>query len=283
MNSLPNRETSRIVLLGTGTPNAEPERSGPSVAVIAGGIPYLVDFGPGVVRRAAAAREAGVKELALHKLKRAFLTHLHCDHTAGYPDLILTPWVLTRDEPLEVYGPPGLRSMTEHVLSAYEEDVRERLSGLQPSNDSGCKVNVHEIEAGVVYEDSNVRVEAFMVNHGSLKAFGYKFRTPDRTITISGDTAPSDDLAEKYEGSDVLLHEVYSSAGFERYPRDWQLYHSSVHTSSLELAGIASRVKPGLLILYHQLLNGTTEDELLVEIREGYDGPVVSGKDLDVY
>lgn len=274
---------SKIILLGTGTPNADPDRSGPSVAIIAGGTPYLVDFGPGVVRRAAAAFKNGIKELAVRNLKIVFLTHLHSDHTAGYPDLILTPWVLNRDEPLEVFGPPGLKSMTDHILSAWEDDIRERLYGLQPSNPAGCMVNVHEIEEGKIYEDSNVRVEAFNVNHGSLSAFGFKFHTPDRIITISGDTAPSDGLVEKYQHSDVLIHEVYSSAGFERYPPDWQKYHSSVHTSSTELARIASIIKPGLLILYHQLFNGVTGEELLMEVTEGYDGKVVSGKDLDVF
>ena len=283
MSPRANHVSSKVVLLGTGTPNAEPERSGPSIAIIAGSAAYLVDFGPGVVRRAAAAYQAGIEELAVHMLRTAFVTHLHSDHTAGYPDLVFTPWVLTRDRPLEVHGPPGLRSMTEHILSAYEEDIRARLDGLQPSNPAGWKVNVHEIEPGTIFEDANVGVEAFRVNHGSLKAFGYKFHAPDRTITISGDTAPFDGLAETYRGTDVLVHEVYSVAGFKRYPAEWRKYHSIMHTSSHELASIASSAKPGLLILYHQLLNGATEEDLLAEIREQYDGRVVSGKDLEVY
>ena len=84
-------ENSQLVLLGTGTPNADPERSGPAVAVIVNQTPYLVDCGPGVVRRAAAACERGVEGLEIWKLNRAFVTHLHSDHTAGYPDLILRP------------------------------------------------------------------------------------------------------------------------------------------------------------------------------------------------
>ena len=111
--------SDQIVLLGTGTPNADPARSGPSVAIVANGCPYLVDFGPGVVRRAAAACQAGIQGLAVERLNRAFLTHLHSDHTAGYPDLILTPWVLKRDEPLHAYGPAGLGEMTDHILAAY--------------------------------------------------------------------------------------------------------------------------------------------------------------------
>ncbi len=275
--------TSTIVLLGTGTPNAEPDRSGPSVAIVVNDTPYIVDFGPGVVRQAVAAFRAGVKGLEPKRLKRAFVTHLHSDHTAGYPDLILTPWVLERDQPLEVYGPPGLRAMTEHILAAYQDDIAERLNGLEPANDRGCLVDPHEIEPGLIYRDSNVTVNAFPVSHGSLRSYGYTFCTPDRTIVVSGDTAPTERMVEECRGCDVLIHEVYSVAGLESHAPDWQKYHSSVHTSTHELAAVASVARPGLLILYHQLFWGASEKELLSEIRRGYDGKVVSGNDLDVY
>jgi ribonuclease BN (tRNA processing enzyme) len=271
------------MLLGTGTPNADPERSGPAVAVIVNQTPYLVDFGPGVVRRAAAACEQGIQALEMPRLNRAFVTHLHSDHTAGYPDLILTPWVLGRRQPLEVYGPVGLQAMTDHILAAYEADIRERLQGLEPANDQGYKVRVKEVEPGWVYEDKNVRVEPFEAQHGSLAAYGYKFYAPDRVIAVSGDTAPREGLAEVYRGCDLVIHEVYSWAGLERRAEEWRAYHSSVHTSSRELAEIASQARPGLLVLYHQLFHGVTEAELLREVEEGYEGKVVSGRDLAVY
>jgi len=275
--------STQVVLLGTGTPNADPARSGPSVAIVVDGSPYLVDFGPGVVRRAAAAYEAGIKGLAVKRLNRAFLTHLHSDHTAGYPDLILTPWVLERVEPLHVYGPPGLGEMTEHVLAAYRQDIRERIEGLEPANERGYQTITHEIEPGQVYCDENVRVEAFAVQHGSWRTFGYRFQTPDRTIVVSGDTAPTETIVEQSRGCEVLLHEVYSARRFQNLPADWQRYHSQVHTSTRELARIAADAQPGLLVLYHQLFWGATDQDLLDEIAKDYCGPVVSGRDLDVY
>jgi glyoxylase-like metal-dependent hydrolase (beta-lactamase superfamily II) len=99
--------STRIVLLGTGTPSPDPDRSGPATAVVVNGTPYLIDFGPGVVRRIAAASQKGVAGLGVVNVRVAFLTHLHSDHTAGYPDLILTPWSVGRSQPLEVYGPAG--------------------------------------------------------------------------------------------------------------------------------------------------------------------------------
>ena len=100
---------AQVILLGTGTPNAEPERSGPAVAIVANSVPYIVDFGPGVVRRAVAA------QIKPSDLKIAFATHLHSDHTAGLPDLILTPWTLERTAPLELYGPKGIAAMANHI------------------------------------------------------------------------------------------------------------------------------------------------------------------------
>jgi ribonuclease BN (tRNA processing enzyme) len=275
---------TQVVLLGTGTPNADPERSGPSVAVVVNDTPYIIDFGPGIVRRAAAAFQKGVKGLKVDKLKTAFVTHLHSDHTTGYADLIFTPWTLERKEPLQVFGPKGIKGMTEHLLKAYSQDIDIRVNGGEPSNHTGYKVIAHEIKAGVIYKDENVTVKAFPVKHGTWQqAFGYRFETPDKTIVISGDCVPSKGVVENCNGCDVLIHEVYSTTGFAKRPPEWQKYHSSFHTSSRELAEIASKAKPKLLVLYHQLFWGTSEEDLVKEIQQNYKGKVVSGRDLDIY
>ena len=274
---------SQVVLLGTGTPGPDPERSGPALAIVVNHRPYLVDFGPGVVRRAAAAYEKGVWGLAPHLLTRAFLTHLHSDHTVGYPDLILTPWVSGRDEPLQVYGPAGLCHMTEHILAAYEADIDQRLNGLEPANQTGYQVQPHEIRPGTIYEDEHVEVQAFAVTHGTFEAYGFKFICPDRTIVVSGDTCKHRNVIRAAKDCDVLIHEVCSTAGVEARTPEWREYHSTYHTLAHELADVASRAKPKLLVLVHQLFQGLTDAELLMEIRAGYDGPVISGKDLDIF
>lgn len=275
---------TRLVLLGTGTPNNTPDRSGPAVAVIVRGSVYLVDAGPGVVRRAGAAVGAGVTALRVDSLTRVFITHLHHDHTLGLPDLMFTPWTLGRVTPLEVYGPPGIQAMTEHLTEAYSADVRVRIEGLEPANRTGYLTHVHEISPGVVYRDSNVTVTAFAVPHGAWPlALGYTFVTPDRTIVISGDTRASEVIAEQCRGCDILVHEVYAQAGWEKLPPDWQRYHRSSHTSAVDLGRIAGRAQPKLLVLYHQLPWSSTPEEILREVRSGFAGRVVYGKDLDVF
>jgi ribonuclease BN (tRNA processing enzyme) len=276
---------TRVVMLGTGTPNADPDRDGPAVAVVVDQTSYLVDFGVGVVRRAAAAERSGIKALAAANLTVAFSTHLHSDHTLGLADLILTPWILDRAAPLTLYGPRGLRSMVKHLVDAYADDIRIRTRGGEPAHRYDPRVvTVHEIKPGIVYRDERVTVTAFAVPHGSWEqAFGYRFQTPDRTIVISGDTGPESRIDEQCRRCDVLVHEVYSGAGFAKRPPEWQAYHSRYHTSARELGAIASRAQPGLLVLYHQLIWTSTEEALLDEVRSTYSGTVVSARDLDVF
>jgi ribonuclease Z len=280
-------DTTQVVMLGTGTPNPDPERSGPAVAIVVNDTPYLVDFGPGVVRRASAMSPSyggSMAALEIRNLRYAFLTHLHSDHSAGLSDLILTPWVLERAQPLELYGPDGIEAMASHVLQAYRADIDYRVNGLEPANNEGWRVNAHTVEEGVVFEDDNVKVEAFRVRHGTWKnAFGYRFTTPDRIIVISGDAAPDENLERYAKGADILIHEVYSVEGFGRRDSFWQKYHSSNHTSAHELGEIAERAQPGLLILYHVLFWGASEETVLREVREKYSGDVVLASDLDVY
>jgi ribonuclease BN (tRNA processing enzyme) len=282
-----NSEVTKVILLGTGTPNPDPEHSGCSVAIIVKNVPYIIDFGPGLIRQAAALspRYGGELEaLNVKNIKRAFLTHLHSDHTVGYADLILTPWVMGRDEPLQVYGPEGIVEMTKYILKAYQEDIKYRLYGLQPANNLGWRVNAHEINEGMIYKDNNVKVEAFHVKHGSWpNAFGFRFTTPDKVIVISGDTRPCENIIKFSQRADILIHEVYCQKTYEKKNEFWKKYHAKNHTSTIELAKIANQTKPGLIILYHILFWGATENDLLKEITEKYDGKVVVGQDLGIY
>jgi ribonuclease BN (tRNA processing enzyme) len=281
-------ERARVVLLGTGTPVPDPSSSGPAVAVVVNGQAYLFDAGAGVVRRAeAAAEKFGIPGLEATNLTRLFFTHLHSDHTLGYPDVILTPWVVGRRVPLEVYGPKGTTEMTQHLTRAYAADIKVRTEGFEGLSPRALTVNVHEIaESGLVYRDTNVSIRAISVPHGSWpQAFGYSIESDGRTIVISGDTAPSEEIEKACRGCDVLVHEVYSADRFNvLFPKEQAQYHSTFHTSTKELAELASKSKPKLLVLYHQLYFGSREEvNLEKEVKRGYSGAVVNGRDLTVY
>ena len=191
------------------------------------------------------------------KLRVVFVTHLHSDHTVGYPDLILTPWVLGRRVPLEVYGPSGIKEMTAHVLEAYRADFETRMKdsrlytvGAFPE---GHAVNAHETRAGVVYKDGNVTVTAFPTKH-AMESYGYRFDAPDRSIVISGDTNPTQATIDACNGCDVLIHEVLTHDWLSRRP-DFHAYAAQHHTTTTQLVELATKARPRLLVLYHASLS----------------------------
>jgi ribonuclease BN (tRNA processing enzyme) len=147
------------------------------------------------------------------------------------------------------------------------------------------KVKVHEIDKGLIYRDANITVHGVSVCHGQWQqAFAYAIDADGRNIVISGDTAPCAAITEACKGCDVLVHEVYSAARFAQFSTGAKTYHASFHTSTRELAEIARKSKPKLLVLYHQLYFGPREDvDLVKEVRQYYSGAVVSSQDLGAY
>ncbi|MEA3501270.1 MAG: MBL fold metallo-hydrolase [Actinomycetota bacterium] len=284
-----NDSRTRVVLLGTGTPRTEAGRAGTSTAVIVDGQPYIFDFGPGVGLRLSEGYQMGITGLAMSGVARAFLTHMHSDHTAGLAALVLTPWMFGREEPLEVRGPQGTAAMTRAIASAYALDVAKR-SLNEPHTERGHEVIGTDVVPGIVYKDDLVEVEAFEVQHGDwdpvlhgpFPAMGYRVTTPDRIVVISGDTGAFPEMADVYAGCDVLVHEVYATAGLSSRPPEWQSYHSRSHTSGTHLGRVAAEANPGVLVLAHQLLWHATEDDLIDEVIATYAGPLVYGRDLTV-
>jgi ribonuclease Z len=280
---MPAGDSTVVVMLGTGMPRPDPDASGPATAVVVGRRVFLFDAGPGVERRMAAAG------LPIDGPTATFITHLHSDHTLGYPDLIFTSWVMGRKAPLPVYGPPGLRRMTDHLIAAWAEDTLVRVTGLEREPPGGYRVDVHEIHQGVVFDSGGVRVTAISVPHGSWKyAFGYRIDTPRRRIVISGDTRYSEALARAAKGVDVLVHEAYIEARVQRERRPggelWPQYMREFHTSNVELGRLAAKAQPALLVISHVILGGGTVDEMISGVRRGgFSGQVVVAKDLERY
>ena len=285
--SLNSSSETKLIILGSGTPNPDPERYGSGYAVVVNDSAYIIDFGPGIVRRISAMSPSwggDFPPMELQKINIAFLTHIHSDHSGALADLILTPWIMGRDEPLNLYGPPGLHAMTENITEAYIDDINYRLCGSQPANKLGYKTKVTEIfEDGIIYKDDNVKVIAFKNSHGDFKnSFGFLFITKDKRILISGDTGISENLKKYGKELDILVHEVFSSETFVNKSKEWQIYHNAHHTSSIDLGIIANELKPKKLVLSHILFWGASNESLLNDIRHNYNGPTIIAEDLMV-
>ena len=275
---------TKLIVLGSGTPNPDPNRAGSAYAVVVNETPYLIDFGPGVIRRAASLSPpwgGKIEAMTVKNFEHAFLTHIHSDHSAGLADLLLTPWIMGRDKKLNLYGPKGLEQMASSTLEDFKDDINYRIYGTQPSNKIGYKFNFYLLTEGLIYEDKNISVEAFRVPHGSFNdAYGFRFTSKDKVIVFSGDTGPSATLEKFAVGADILVHEVYSNAGFQKKTKDWQIYHQGHHTSTFEVGEIASRAKPKLLLLSHILFWGSTADEILKETQSNFNGEIKIAEDL---
>ena len=278
---------TKLIILGSGTPNPDPERYGSGYAVVVNESAYIVDFGPGIVRRISAMSPTwggDFPSMELQNINTAFLTHIHSDHSGALTDLILTPWIMGRDAPLKLYGPSGLEAMSKNITEAYIDDINYRLYGSQPANELGFKTNVTEIvDDGSIYKDKNVEVIAFKNNHGDFKnSFGFLFITDDKRILFSGDTAVSANLKKYGNDIDILVHEVFSSETFVNKTKDWQIYHQAHHTSSIDLGIIADELQPKKLVISHILFWGASEESILNDIGVNFSGQAIIAKDLMV-
>ncbi len=271
-------QTIRVTLLGTASgPRVHVGRVGISTLVEAGGERLLFDAGRGFMQRLV---QAGFPMNAVTKL---FLTHLHSDHVVDVPDLLLTPWSAApeRKVPLEVWGPHGTRDMMRHLQKAYAFDIHMRHDVDESFSSDGIKVVAHDIREGKVYERNGVTVTAFLVTHGLVKpSYGYRVDYAGRSVALSGDTSPSDNLVAFCKGVDVLIHEAIDLDELRRLVPNHERMEAIVarHTTPEQAAGVFSRVSPRLAVFSHS--PGTAA--IVEQTKRSYPGRVEMGEDLMV-
>lgn len=265
-----------VLLLGTGYPRPDPERAGPSTVVIAGDAWFVVDAGRGTTMRLAAT------DLKYANLRGVFLTHLHSDHTAGLPDLFNTSWQFGRKKvPLELYGPRGTKKLANAMLDFFEEDIHWRRDVLERHPAAGATIRTHIVREGVVYDDGTVKVTAFAVDHRPVvNAFGYRFESGGRTVVISGDTRPNDNLVRYAKGADVLVLEAYLPEHFLRVDTpEVAARLMRYHTSAEEAGELAARAGVKKLVLTH-LIPANAEETFRERAGRKFKGEIVVGRDL---
>lgn len=265
-----------VLLLGTGYPRPDPERAGPSTVVIAGDAWFVVDAGRGTTMRIAAT------DLKYANLRGVFLTHLHSDHTAGLPDLFNTSWQFGRKTvPLELYGPRGTKKLSDAMLSFFAEDIHLRRDLLEKHPAAGATIRTHIVREGVVYDDGKVKITAFAVDHRPvLNAFGYRFESDGRTVVISGDTRPTENLVKYAKNADVLVLEAYLPEHFLRVDTPEVAAHlMSYHTSADEAGELAAKAGVHTLVLTH-LIPGNADETFRERAARKFKGEIVVGKDL---
>lgn len=269
---------SRLILLGTaGGPTPKTRASAPAQIIVVGDRGYLVDCGNGVARQ---MMLAGV----FRTLRHVFITHHHSDHNADYGTLLLLEWGDRLTTRVDAWGPPPLARMTKLFLemSAPDIAVRMRDEGRPPL---APLIHTHELRhAGLVLKDDRVTVTCAVVDHPLVPlAFAYRFDCPDRSIVISGDTAPSDALAALARGADVLVHETLYVPAAPGAPGSALRNHIMKSHTAVEDAGlIAQRAGVRTLVLSHIVPtdDAPADEQLIAAARTTFSGRIVVGKDL---
>jgi ribonuclease Z len=266
----------RIILLGTGVgPPVNLNQYGASTLIEAGGTRLLFDCGRGATIR---LTEAGIPPASVTRL---FLTHLHSDHVIQIPDLLLTGWVVGpgRKTPLHVSGPRGTAEMMTALEKAFAFDIHIRRDVDEKFSADGITVRSQDIDAGVIFDESGLKVTAFLVDHEPVEpAFGYRIDYRGRSVVLSGDTRVSENLIRVAAGADVLIHEAVDPVASRAASRDAALTESIIahHTTGEQAGQVFARVNPRLAVFSH----APGSEALLAQARRHYSGRLEAAEDL---
>ena len=269
----------KVTLLGTGSPPPVMERFGPSILVEAGDQKFLFDAGRGALQR------LGQANVKYKDIQGVFFTHLHSDHVVGFPDLWLTGWLTgQRVAPLQVWGPAGTKKMMSNLENAYEFDIKARISD-GTGAPAGVAIKAVDITESVVFEKNGVKITAFLVDHGRVEpAFGYRIDHAGRSVVLSGDTRPSENLIRYSKSVDLLIHEVVSPEVLARmnFPAALSKTIIDYHTTPGQAGEIFTLVKPRMAVYSHIIQPIATEKDIIPPTRKTYAGAVELGEDLMV-
>jgi ribonuclease Z len=266
----------KITILGSGTPRVNIDRFSQSILVEHKNDKFLFDAGRGALLR------LNQSNILPNEIDNIFFTHLHSDHILGFSDILMTGWIYHRQSDLNVFGPKGTRNFIDSTLKAFEEDIKVRSMAPEKLDSNNLKTNVEIISDGYVHKENGLTIEAFSVKHEPFTdAFGFKISNNDYCMVISGDTTYSEKVLEKAKDCDLLIHEIAhaSEHTLKKYPKAKGVI--SYHTDTQQISKIINIVKPRLTILNHVLsLDGTSDDEILKEIKKNTSHEVIIAKDL---
>lgn len=291
---------SSLIILGTAAgPSLTPGRAQTSHLLTVNGAYYVVDAGDGVARRMARAG-ADVRKVGI-----IFLTHHHDDHTAGLGTLMSLAWDGQRTEPINVYGPPRTKELVDATVRYCSISADIRIA------DGGRTVPMdevffgHDVGVGEIYQDDNIRVTATENTHfsfhqgdaaGRYKSYSYRFETPDRVITFTGDTGFSPAVTALARDADILVTETSSCderknlmiedgrwAAMSTAEQEGIMRQATMgHMDLKNIGSLATEAGVKKVVLSHLTRRHNSEDyePWAEEVRQHFSGDVVIAEDL---
>ena len=293
--------STKLITLGTaGGPLPQKKRAQSSNLLVVNGRLYLIDAGDDVTRRIV---QAGYDFLQVDKI---FITHAHSDHTMGLATLLVSEWEYQRRTPIDIYGAVGTEALVRGAIQYLTPNADIRWTEGKRTPMSGI-FHGHDVAPGVVFQDENVKVSAVENTHfhftpdspgwGKYKSYSYRFDTPGRVLVFTGDTGPSDALAELAKGADVLVTEVgvpdeiidlYKKNGTwqKRPPEEQEAFLRHMHEEHVtpeDVGKMASKAGVKMVVLTHLLPSANPDDDYQRYVdatKKYFSGRVVAAKDL---
>ncbi|WP_009476118.1 MBL fold metallo-hydrolase [Rhodococcus sp. JVH1] len=253
-----------------------------STLVQANGLNLVFDAGRGATTR---LTQAGVP---LGQIDGVFLTHFHSDHVNGLADMWLSGYIPAlggREGAFDLYGPAGVKSIGDGLVQTFRNDIDVRVADAEV-DPATTPIVSHEFEGDrVIFDRDGVAVTMFTVQHDPKNAIepavGYRVDYAGKSVLISGDTVPVDNVIRYGTGVDVLIHEVADFQDPSALPNVY-----AHHTNPRQAGEIFAKTRPEMAV-YSHIVNGIPgrvpgiPDETLIErTRESYDGPLTVGQDL---
>lgn len=218
------------------------------------------------------------------KIDKIFISHLHGDHIFGLPGLLSSRSFQGGDEPLDIYGPKGIKEYVEVSLKVSSSHLT-------------YKLRFHELTSqnnGLIFEDKKFSVYTAPLDHGIL-SMGYRVvehdhpgelmvdkltelhipsgpvygrlkkgevvtlddgrvidgkqmigpAQPGRVVTIIGDTRKTENAIKLAQNADVLVHESTLGKG------EGKLARSHYHSTNIQAAQVAKKANAKKLLLNH--------------------------------
>ncbi|MGH3469112.1 MAG: MBL fold metallo-hydrolase [Thermocrispum sp.] len=309
---------THLVTLGTAAgPAVRSERRGIATAVVVDGDLYLVDCGLGVVRQAIEAA------LPMKRMRAVLLTHLHSDHIAELPALLLYNWgpqVNGFVQPFDVLGPdragalpagarttvapptPGTEDLVRHLLSAYAYDINVRVHDeARPRLDQLVRPSSITLPRGTparargelappmepfeIYADDKVRVHASLVHHPPVfPAYGFRIETPHGVVALSGDTAEHPNVIALARDADLLVHEgVYLDYYKDRGLPDEFINHLAESHTDPAGIGRVAQAADVQHVVLSHLAGVATDQQWSAPVRERFGGDITVATDGQVF
>lgn len=245
----------RVVTVGTGTVVPDPERASACLWIECGDARAAIDCGSGALR---AMARAG---LPWGELSHLFLSHFHNDHLNDVPALLFAlrhALAVPRASALQIAGPVGTRALFQRWAAALGDWLIE----------ADFPISIAELtpDGAVPLGDGTIRVHPTPHTDESV---AYRVEGPDGSLGYTGDTGPSDAVADFLAGVDLLIAEC-------SLPDDLAIDH---HLTPSRLARLARRARPGRLAVTHVYPQLWGEDLPTLLRAAGYDGSVVVAED----